>query len=1110
MLGEDKARHRFQSFAPERTSENGLARIFIDGEDYFSYLEHAMRKATHEILIAGWFTSPEVLLVRPGRSEAMWSLIEDELTHTNTARYDSSTMDDRSGILEEDSTGRVPRSSLSEPSSHVKNGDTPDNIIPQFQVEEFNLGDSDTDPQEQASEGSRSSASDQRIPRTDKGMSRSASDASIHTSDSDMTDPVYYAQRQRLDALLLEKARQGVQIRMLIWNETKVALQINNGYAKRRFEDLHPNIRVLLHPGPFGQVNWTHHSKFVVVDSGLAFVGGIDLCYGRWDNAEHRVTDEIVPGIDNQPVWPGKDYYNEFFKALGRVDQPWRDRIDRTRKPRMPWHDIACCVAGEAAWDVALTFIQRWNHHLLQMNDRKGYDFMVPPLKDTTSARAYESVPLHRVIHGKGSVQHKMLVRFAKLFKRTALANRRLQVLNQHSDLENQVHEFLHKERMRHDLTMQTESLHIAASQLLENLWRPAYRVKAQVVRSLGPWSGSRIKECSIYNAYIEVIAKAKHYIYIENQYFCTTAAPADGDAEEEALLCTCSELQNPPEDNGDTLSNELDTPTAPKHTHGCPAASFTEPKRAQGGPRNRIGAAIYHRIARAIERKENFKVYVVIPVYPEGNFSVSVYLRYIIHLQHAAIYRGPNSIMGRLRLNYPDVDPNDYITFFSLRTYGHLNGNFVTEQIYVHSKMMLVDDRIAIVGSANINDRSMMGVRDSETCLVLEDTEMVDGLMGGQRCQVGPMVKSARLRAWAEHWNIDPEAVDDPVTDFVYHDLLRTRAQQNTARFENLFQAIPCDRLDRLTLYRSEAKILKRARQKKRMVLTINVLPSAKESVHNGSKQTSDAAASGIGVGCESGPRQKQCQWTSTQGKRHGRSSPFGGSLTARQSLAADLMPEMAMCEGGMGTSLRVEEDSEVSLPMVSTSSCTPSLASNENASGYKSKTRNASFTINNHEDGPLDRSGDIDYVEEQRPFTSGPKGRRGSLDSNITSLPFAFESDYVSIHQEDSKTKRRRSSVSSLEGIRTTSRLQPIDSDVSYTTSENLQHLDPTAPDFEPEAVGEELDFNTVACAFIPKSQRPICHAVMHPMNFLARSYHLAPSYWGEKYIIPRYIFQ
>ena len=34
---------------------------------------------------------------------------------------------------------------------------------------------------------------------------------------------------------------------------------------------------------------------------------------------------------------------------------------------------------------------------------------------------------------------------------------------------------------------------------------------------------------------------------------------------------------------------------------------------------------------------------------------------------------------------------------------------------IYVHSKMMIVDDVYIIIGSANINERSMSGSRDTE-----------------------------------------------------------------------------------------------------------------------------------------------------------------------------------------------------------------------------------------------------------------------------------------------------------------------------------------------------------------------------------------------------------
>ena len=43
-------------------------------------------------------------------------------------------------------------------------------------------------------------------------------------------------------------------------------------------------------------------------------------------------------------------------------------------------------------------------------------------------------------------------------------------------------------------------------------------------------------------------------------------------------------------------------------------------------------------------------------------------------------------------------------LSFFSHRSSGILEGMVVTEQIYVHTKLMIVDDKRVIVGSANIN----------------------------------------------------------------------------------------------------------------------------------------------------------------------------------------------------------------------------------------------------------------------------------------------------------------------------------------------------------------------------------------------------------------------
>lgn len=87
--------------------------------------------------------------------------------------------------------------------------------------------------------------------------------------------------------------------------------------------------------------------------------------------------------------------------------------------------------------------------------------------------------------------------------------------------------------------------------------------------------------------------------------------------------------------------------------------------------------------------------------------------LRFQVNNQFTSINRGPNSLYYKLK-DLTDFNIDDYIYFFGLRAHGILNNKPVTEIVYVHSKLMIVDDKRAIIGSANINDRSLCGNRDS------------------------------------------------------------------------------------------------------------------------------------------------------------------------------------------------------------------------------------------------------------------------------------------------------------------------------------------------------------------------------------------------------------
>ena len=85
-------------------------------------------------------------------------------------------------------------------------------------------------------------------------------------------------------------------------------------------------------------------------------------------------------------------------------------------------------------------------------------------------------------------------------------------------------------------------------------------------------------------------------------------------------------------------------------------------------------------------------------------------------------------------------------------------HGQLVTEQVYPHDKVMIVDDRLAIIGSANINERSQRGDRDSELACVVQDHDMLMSRMAGEAFQVGRFPHTLRMRLMHEHvgWDVD------------------------------------------------------------------------------------------------------------------------------------------------------------------------------------------------------------------------------------------------------------------------------------------------------------------------------------------------------------------
>lgn len=507
----------------------------------------------------------------------------------------------------------------------------------------------------------------------------------------------------RLDQILRRKAEQGVKVCILLYKEVELALGINSEHSKRTLMNMHPNIKVMRHPDHVSSVVflWAHHEKMVAIDQTVAFVGGIDLAFGRWDDSQYRLTDlgfegsvdsvtEETPNPDtvdngvadgqrtsapdkqaeqdpqdltgNTKLWLGKDYSNFIRKDWVQLDRPFEDNIDRTQVPRMPWRDLSAAVHGKAARDVARHFIQRWNFTKLFKNKYKDdfYPYLLPKSHCTADNLTY-TIP--------GSS-----------------------------------------------------------------------KAKVQVLRSADRWSTGTC-ENSILNAYIHTIENSEHYIYIENQFFISCA-------------------------DGKTVYNG-------------------------------IADAIVKRILRAHREQKKYRVFVVVPLLPgfEGDISAGGgnAIQAILHFTYRTMCRGEHSILSRL--SEVKDQWTDYISLCGLRTHAQLSENLVTELIYVHSKTLIADDRCYIIGSANINDRSMLGNRDSEMAVFVEDEERVPSVMGGEEYQAGPLTLALRKECFRVlvGASSDPSInVDDPVSDDFFFLVWNAPAKQNAIIYDKVFKCLP------------------------------------------------------------------------------------------------------------------------------------------------------------------------------------------------------------------------------------------------------------------------------------------------------------------------------
>lgn len=174
----------------------------------------------------------------------------------------------------------------------------------------------------------------------------------------------------RLDNLLLEAAKRGCKVHILLYKEFDHALPNNSKHAKEYLEGLHSNITVLRHPGILTML-WSHHEKLVIVDQTFCFMGGLDLCFGRYDTQEYHLKEPN--NLQNgEKMFYGKDFYNVRFKDFKNVHEWNLNLIDPESQPRMPWRDIAIQLTGEVVKDATRHFIQYWNFVKVDLSLKQG------------------------------------------------------------------------------------------------------------------------------------------------------------------------------------------------------------------------------------------------------------------------------------------------------------------------------------------------------------------------------------------------------------------------------------------------------------------------------------------------------------------------------------------------------------------------------------------------------------------------------------------------------------------------------------------------------------------------------------------------------------------
>lgn len=504
-----------------------------------------------------------------------------------------------------------------------------------------------------------------------------------------------------LEDLVLQAIGRGVHVWILGW-ENAASEKVIGFHQDAAFEKLfvaagkdHEHLHLMLDSGRrlISSLYYLPHIKSYVFDRKVAFVGGMDFSENRLDTPQHIRPDARLVKKD--------------------IDE---NHVTGNEKP---WQDVMVKVDGAAAEHVAMVLVERWwtyckSEGYLRAQATRPLDAVTEAIMGVRHAlsrslwKKYQCSKYPEPGHlgtldlavqrrpGGYNISYEVEV-FSPPVQSAGLKvgeAKRVKMTNAGGHVEVRVTGLRALDRKVPDWVKfnvqgtdfragfhSDASSQLADGDKLRARWwpngnrgpgLPAPQTCRVVLSGDRDWMGTTTTLRESYKEHVRIIREAKRFIYIENQYFSTDF---------------------------------------PSSSWACKHSNIRGEAVLYSGATNRIGEVLLDRIKRAGRLGEPFSVAVVTPLGTEpGSLYPNLRGAYCFEEAVEDYWKAKD-----LRSNW-----RDYFSFFFLANAVAAPPNMggpgtAFYGVFVHTKAIIADDDVALVGSANINDRSMSGNRDAE-----------------------------------------------------------------------------------------------------------------------------------------------------------------------------------------------------------------------------------------------------------------------------------------------------------------------------------------------------------------------------------------------------------